>query len=75
MLAVAGMLALTLVWPLVMNLFRYGPLHLDDLILAAGSGVMVLLALESFKRILRIDSKGRHAALRCSADRLTSERR
>ena len=64
MLAVAGMLALTIVWPLMMNLFRFGPLHLDDLTLAAGAGVVVLLALASLKRILRIDGKDHGATLR-----------
>jgi P-type Ca2+ transporter type 2C len=64
MLAVAGMLALTIVWPLMMNLFRFGPLHLDDLTLAAGAGVVVLLALASLKRIMRIDGKDHGAALR-----------
>ena len=64
LLAVAGMLALTLAWPLMMSLFRFGPLHLDDLTLAVGAGLVVLLALASLKRLLRIDGSDHSAALR-----------
>jgi P-type Ca2+ transporter type 2C len=64
MLAVAAMLALTLAWPRVMELFRFGPLHLDDLTLAAGAGLAVLLALASVKALLHIDVKDHGAAPR-----------
>ena len=64
LVAVAGMLALTLAWPLMMGLFRFGPLHLDDLTLAAGAGLVVLLALASLKRLLHIDGKDHGAPLR-----------
>ncbi len=53
--AVAGMLALTLVWPDARNLFRFGPLHLDDLVLTFGAGFVVALVLAALKPILRID--------------------
>ena len=46
---VVGILALTLAWPAAAHLFRFGPLHADDLALALGAGAMVLIVLESFK--------------------------
>jgi Ca2+-transporting ATPase len=49
LLAVATMLCLTLLWPLATGLFRFGPLHLDDLILTFGAGVLVLVFLEIMK--------------------------
>jgi P-type Ca2+ transporter type 2C len=61
LMAVACMLALTLAWPVMMSLFRFGPLHLDDLTLAAGAGLVVLLALASLKRLLPFDG-GNHGA-------------
>jgi P-type Ca2+ transporter type 2C len=64
LLAVGGMLALTLAWPVVMELFRFGPLHLDDLTLAAGAGLVVVLALASVKRLLPHDAVNHGAALR-----------
>ena len=33
------MLSLTLLWPFASDLFRFGPLHLDDLALTVGAGV------------------------------------
>ncbi len=56
LLIVAAMLTLTLTWPLAGSLFRFGPLHLDDLTLAAGAGIVVLLVLASLKHVLRVDS-------------------
>jgi Ca2+-transporting ATPase len=47
--AVAGVLALTLLWPFANGLFRFGPLHLGDLALTAGAGLIVLFALEILK--------------------------
>jgi Ca2+-transporting ATPase len=35
------------------NLFRFGPLHLDDLALALGSGLAILLVFEFAKRIFK----------------------
>jgi len=42
-------LAGSLVWPLARDLFRFGPLHGDDLLIVAGAGMVMLLALESVK--------------------------
>ena len=42
-------LALTLAWPAAADLFRFGPLHADDLALALGAGAIVLLVLNFFK--------------------------
>jgi Ca2+-transporting ATPase len=51
--AVAAMLGLTLLWPFARDLFRFGPLHADDLALAALSGTIVLVCLEALKPIWR----------------------
>jgi Ca2+-transporting ATPase len=51
--AVAAMLSLTLLSPLASTLFRFGPLHWDDLAVTLGAGVLVLLVLELFKPIWR----------------------
>jgi P-type Ca2+ transporter type 2C len=64
LLAVGGMLTLTLAWPLMMSMFRFGPLHLDDLTLAAGAGLVVLLTLASVKRLLPHDGSDHGATLR-----------
>jgi Ca2+-transporting ATPase len=53
LLAVAGVLALTLFWPSASGLFRFGPLHPDDLGLTAGVGLVVLFALEILKPMWR----------------------
>jgi P-type Ca2+ transporter type 2C len=53
LLAVAGVLGLTLSWPFASGLFRFGPLHLDDLGLTAGVGLVVLVALEILKPLWR----------------------
>ncbi|MCI4680588.1 cation-translocating P-type ATPase [Rhodoblastus acidophilus] len=47
--AVVAMLAATLLWPAARDLFRFGPLHADDLSLTFGAGLIVLIVLESFK--------------------------
>ncbi|MFO1082155.1 MAG: cation-translocating P-type ATPase [Reyranellaceae bacterium] len=46
---VAAVLALALTWPPAMALFRFGPLHGDDLGLAAACGLVVLALLEVAK--------------------------
>jgi len=46
---VAAILAVTLTWPPAMDLFRFGPLHLDDLGLSLLAGMSVLLVLELVK--------------------------
>ena len=47
------MLALTLVWPFAADLFRFGPLHLDDLAVTLGAGVVLLVVLELAKALWR----------------------
>ncbi|MGZ5901004.1 MAG: cation-translocating P-type ATPase [Reyranella sp.] len=46
---VVALLAVALTWPPAMDLFRFGPLHLDDLGLTLLSGVAVLVVLELIK--------------------------
>lgn len=53
LLAVPTMLSLTLLWPLVSGLFRFGPLHFNDLALTFGAGVLVLVFLELLKPLWR----------------------
>jgi Ca2+-transporting ATPase len=53
LVAVTTMLGLTLLWPFASSLFRFGPLHLDDLAVTLGAGVMVLLFLEILKPLWR----------------------
>jgi Ca2+-transporting ATPase len=53
LLAVAAILALTLFWPVAAALFRFGPLHGDDLLLALGAGIVLLLVLETLKPLWR----------------------
>jgi Ca2+-transporting ATPase len=53
LLAVTGMLGLTLLWPFASGLFRFGPLHWDDLAVTLGAGALVLIALEVLKPIWR----------------------
>jgi Ca2+-transporting ATPase len=50
---VIATLGLTLVWPFASTLFRFGPLHADDLSLTVGAGVVILIALELLKPLLR----------------------
>ena len=49
LLAVLAMLSLTLLWPFARGLFRFGPLHVDDLAVTLGAGIVVLVLLESLK--------------------------
>ncbi|MEP7306756.1 MAG: cation-translocating P-type ATPase [Acidobacteriota bacterium] len=49
LIAVTTMLGLTLLWPFASRLFRFGPLHADDLSLTLAAGVLVLAALELLK--------------------------
>jgi Ca2+-transporting ATPase len=53
LLAVAAMLGLTMLWPVASNLFRFGPLHGDDLALTLSAGVFVLICLEFLKLLWR----------------------
>jgi P-type Ca2+ transporter type 2C len=50
---VVVMLAVTLIVPFISNLFRFGPLHADDLLITLGAGVVVLVVLEFIKPIWR----------------------
>jgi P-type Ca2+ transporter type 2C len=51
--AVAVVLAIALTWPPAMELFRFGPLHLDDLSLSAAAGLSILVVLELVKPLWR----------------------
>jgi Ca2+-transporting ATPase len=53
LLAVAAILALSLLWPAATELFRFGPLHADDLALTLGVGIVVLIILEFLKPLWR----------------------
>ena len=46
---VTVVLATTLLWPSASTLFRFGPLHPDDLTLTLGAGLVVLVVLETLK--------------------------
>ena len=46
---VAVILGLALLWPFATDLFRFGPLHLDDLALTVAAGVVVFTCLEVIK--------------------------
>lgn len=54
LLAIVAMLGLTLLWPFASGLFRFGPLHLDDLALTLGAGVFVFTFLELLKPLWRL---------------------
>ena len=53
LVAVAAMLSLTLLWPFASGLFRFGPLHWDDLALTLGAGALMLVILEAAKPFWR----------------------
>jgi Ca2+-transporting ATPase len=53
LLAITVILSLTLLWPAARALFRFGPLHADDLALTFGAGIVVLIVLETLKHIWR----------------------
>lgn len=53
LLGVAAMLAVTLLWPPAMDLFRFGPLHAADLAVTGGAGLLVLGLLELLKPLWR----------------------
>ncbi|MBO0754216.1 MAG: cation-translocating P-type ATPase [Bradyrhizobiaceae bacterium] len=48
---VTATLGLTLLWAPARGLFRFGPLHLDDLVLTIGVGVILVMLLECLKPI------------------------
>jgi Ca2+-transporting ATPase len=53
LVAVVVMLGVTLWWPLARAVFRFGPLHADDLAVTAAGGVLVLGLLEGVKALRR----------------------
>jgi Ca2+-transporting ATPase len=46
---VTGVLGLSLLWPFAQGLFRFGPLHVDDLAVTVGAGAVVLVLMEVVK--------------------------
>jgi len=53
LLIIAAILALALKWPLAAHMFKFGPLHLDDLALTVIAGVVVFACLDAFKLLWR----------------------
>ena len=53
LLAVTAILGLSLLWPIASALFRFGPLHADDLALTLAAGIIVLIVLETLKYVWR----------------------
>ena len=53
LVAVAVFLGLALFWPPARALFRFGPLHADDLSLCLGAGIAILVILNFLKPIWR----------------------
>lgn len=46
---VVAVLTMALAWPPAMALFRFGPLHADDLAVSGGAGLALLLVMEAVK--------------------------
>ena len=53
LLAVTAILGLSFLWPTASALFRFGPLHADDLALTLAAGIVVLIVLETLKYVWR----------------------
>jgi Ca2+-transporting ATPase len=54
LLAMVGtVLAVALTWPPAMALFRFGPLHVDDLAVSGLAGIALLLIMELIKPLWR----------------------
>ena len=51
--SVTAMLGVTLLWPFARALFRFGPLHWNDLAVTLAAGIVVLVVLEFTKSLLR----------------------
>ncbi|MBL8675244.1 MAG: cation-translocating P-type ATPase, partial [Rhodospirillales bacterium] len=64
--AVAALLAVTLLWAWARDLFRFGPLHADDLAVTLAAGVVVFLLLEATKPLWRRNPTARRARARQS---------
>jgi len=54
----AALLTAILSWPTLRDLFRFGPLHADDLLLCLGVGLCILPVLEVLKRPFRSALRG-----------------
>jgi Ca2+-transporting ATPase len=52
---------LTLWVPMIRDLFRFGPLHGHDMLIAVGAGLILLLILEGAKALVR-DRRSRSAS-------------
>jgi len=52
-LTITVILGLSLLWPTARALFRFGPLHGDDLALTLAAGAIVLIVLEALKHLWR----------------------
>jgi P-type Ca2+ transporter type 2C len=50
---VASILGLTVLWPVVRDLFRFGPLHGDDIAATVAAGAGALIILELLKPVVR----------------------
>ena len=53
LLTVTVILSLSLLWPAASALFRFGPLHADDVALTLAAGIVVLIVLETLKHLWR----------------------
>jgi Ca2+-transporting ATPase len=53
LLAITASLAVVLLWPAAATLFRFGPLHADDVLVTLAAAAAVLLGLEALKQIWR----------------------
>ncbi len=53
LVSVSVLLGVTLLWPFASALFRFGPLHWNDLAVTLGAGIVVLILLEFAKSLLR----------------------
>ncbi len=58
LLSVTAMLGVTLLWPFARALFRFGPLHWNDLAVTLAAGIVVLVVLEFVKSMLRRNVQG-----------------
>ncbi len=54
LVAVAAMLATTLLWPSAMSILRFGPLHAPDLAVTVGAGLALLGVIEVVKPVWRV---------------------
>jgi len=62
LLVVITILSLSLLWPFATDLFRFGPLHVDDLALTLAVGIALLVGLELLKPYWRARLQSRATA-------------